>query len=190
MNRTNSFPAPDPSAEERALIECAKRDPEAFAALYDRYLAPVYRYLYTRAGFHRDAEDLTSQVFLAALENLPRFRHQGSFRAWLFGIARRKAADFYRQYGHQVSLESAADVVAPGLSPLAEVAHTEQLQLLARRIVTLPLEDQELLRLRFAAGLSFAELAELLNKKESAVKMALYRLLERLQSQMEVERDA
>jgi RNA polymerase sigma-70 factor (ECF subfamily) len=50
-------------------------------------------------------------------------------------------------------------------------------------------EERELLRLRFAAGLSFAEIAELLGRKESAVKMALYRLLPRLESKMEEKYD-
>ena len=56
------------SRDDTALIEQARRDPEAFAALYQRYLTPVYRYLYSRLGSAHDAEDITTQVFIDALE--------------------------------------------------------------------------------------------------------------------------
>jgi RNA polymerase sigma-70 factor, ECF subfamily len=56
--------------DDPALIERASRDPEAFALLYRQYLAPVYRYLYRRLGNIHDSEDLTTQIFIEALENL------------------------------------------------------------------------------------------------------------------------
>jgi RNA polymerase sigma-70 factor (ECF subfamily) len=56
--------------DEAALIERARRDPEAFAALYRQYLTPVHRYLYRRLGNVHDVEDLTAQVFIEALEGL------------------------------------------------------------------------------------------------------------------------
>jgi DNA-directed RNA polymerase specialized sigma24 family protein len=65
----------------------------AFAALYRRYLAPLYRYLYVRTGDVGAAEDLTSQTFVAALEGLPRYRERGTFAGWLFTIVARKRMD-------------------------------------------------------------------------------------------------
>src|ERR1035437_6717703 len=85
--------------DDPALIEQARRDPEAFAALYRRYLTPVYRYLYSRLGSVHDAEDITTQVFIDALEGLSanHYRAGGCFSAWLFTIARHRLVDFYRQ---------------------------------------------------------------------------------------------
>ncbi|MDO9129198.1 MAG: sigma-70 family RNA polymerase sigma factor [Anaerolineales bacterium] len=83
--------------DEAALVERARRDPSAFAALYHRYLTPVYRYLYRRLGNAHDAEDLTAQVFIEALEGLVAYRERGKFVAWLFTIARHRLTDFYRQ---------------------------------------------------------------------------------------------
>ncbi len=54
--------------DDPALIDRAQRDPEAFAELYRGYLTPVYRYLYRRLGNAHEAEDITSQVFMDALE--------------------------------------------------------------------------------------------------------------------------
>jgi RNA polymerase sigma-70 factor (ECF subfamily) len=60
-------------------------------------VTPVYRYLYKWLGNAKDAEDLTSQVFIDVLEGLVRYRERGNFAAWLFTIARRKVIAVYRQ---------------------------------------------------------------------------------------------
>jgi len=67
--------------EDASLVKAARRDPAAFAALYWRYVTPVYRYLYSRVSHAADAEDLTAQVFTEALEGLSRYREWGSFAA-------------------------------------------------------------------------------------------------------------
>jgi len=162
------------------------RSPAAFEKLYRQYLNPVYRYLYSKTGSPVDAEDLTSQVFLAALGGLPRYRHKGHFSAWLFSLARRKAADYYRNRQPQVSLdEKEIERPAPEADLLSGVIHAEEMQSLGRLIAALPEEERELVRLRFAARLGFEEIAAVLDKKTSAVKMALYRLLERMEKQLE-----
>ena len=61
---------------EAALVEAARHDPEAFAALYRRYLTPLYRYLYRRLSNAHDAEDLTTQVFMQVLEGLATHRYR------------------------------------------------------------------------------------------------------------------
>jgi RNA polymerase sigma-70 factor (ECF subfamily) len=69
---------------------------------------------------------------------------------------------------------------------LKQVIQTEQITALAKLIAALPEEEHELVRLRYIAGLSFSEIGRLLNRTEAAVKKLLYRLLARLQSQLEV----
>ncbi len=65
------------------LIENVRHEPEAFAALYQRYLPRVYRYLYLRLSNQHDAEDITSQVFIETLEGLKqnRYKENGCFPA-------------------------------------------------------------------------------------------------------------
>ncbi len=165
------------------------RSPAAFAELYRQYLNLVYRYLYLKVGNTAEAEDLTSQVFLAALEGLPRYRHQGHFAAWLFSLARRKAADYYRGAPLTELDHGEREPAAPEADLLGRVIQQEELQALSRLISALSEDERELLRLRFAARLSFEEMAAVLERKTSAVKMALYRLLERLETQLEASHE-
>ena len=167
-----------------ALVKDAKDDPGAFGRLYDIYVQPVYRYLYSRVGTTHDAEDLTSQTFLAALEHLPRYRERGQFAAWLFRIARSKVMDHFRGSRHEVELE-AAERSASGGDALVHVIQGEEIHRLQALIRNLNAEEQDLIRLRYVAELTFAEMADLLDKREEAVKQSVYRLLARLKSQME-----
>ena len=172
-------------SDEPELIEKARHDPEAFAELYRRYLSPVYRYLYRRLGNIHEAEDLTAQVFIDVLEGLiaDHYRASGYFSAWLFTIARRRLVDFYRQRPPLQLDENHSS--EPGL--LVALEKSDDLQRLSSLLSELDEEKQELLRLRFSAGLGFAEIAQLEGRSEPAVKMALYRALDWLREHWEVE---
>ncbi len=169
---------------ETAMVAAAKRDPAAFGQLYDRYVQALFRYLYSRIGSLPEAEDVTSQTFLAALEGFARYRHNGHFAAWLFTIARGKAADYFRQQEKQVPLDKAHQVQIES-DLLQHIIRTERAQALARLIDVLPENKRELIRLRYVAELRFREIASILGRNEEAVKKSLYRLLTRLQRQLE-----
>lgn len=169
--------------EGRWILE-AKTSPDAFAKLYDRYASNIYRYLLSRLGNVAGAQDVTSQTFLRAFEMFPRYRHQGYFSAWLFAIARSKYVDYLRKTKNRS--ETGIDYLQdPQEDLLQGVIRSERLAELKRLMCGLREEEQELLRLRFVANLSFAEMASLLERNEDAVKKTLYRLLARLQSQLE-----
>ena len=176
--------------DEPALVRAAQTDSQAFGALYDRYVQRVYRYCYYRTNHAPDAEDLTAQVFLAALEGLPRYRQDGYFAGWLFSIARKKVADFHRRAPHtrQVALDES--VLPPIHADLAmDVEKSQRRENLLKRIQALAEEEQELIHLRYVAELSFAEIARTLRKNEEAVKKTLYRLLARLKQELEADHE-
>ena len=168
---------------EAKLVLAAQQDKREFEALYLYYVKPIYRYLYSRLGDRPEAEDATAQTFLNALEGIDRYREDGHFAAWLFAIARRKAADYFRQSKRSTFLSD--DL--PGLEEdlLQQADQRERRKLLQTLVTELSEEDQELLRLRFAAGLAFAEIARLFVRNEDAIKKSVYRLLENLQNRME-----
>ena len=173
--------------DDSAQVERARQDPQAFGALYDRHVQSIYRYLVSRLRNVEEAKDLTSQTFLAAFEAFPRYRHNGHFPAWLFSIARSKMVDHLRKEsrGSQAWLEAVnlhGSLPAQAGDPLEEIVQGERTAALRGLIAGLAQEEQELLRLRYVAVLSFADMAALTRRNEEAVKKSLYRLLARLQS--------
>jgi RNA polymerase sigma-70 factor (ECF subfamily) len=178
----------DSPGADAALVRAARRDPAAFASLYRRYVTPIYRYLYSRVGQATAAEDLTAQVFVEALEGLAGYHERGHFAAWLFTIARRKAADHFRRRRPHLPLNEALDSPAGAESPLTGLVRQEALQRLAVLVAGLNEDQQELLRLRFAGGLTYGQIGVVVGRSEAAVKMAVHRLLRRLEARWE-ERD-
>ena len=98
---------------DKILASEAQGSPSAFAELYRRHLTNVYRYLFSRVGNVDDAQDLTTQTFLAAKESIASYQGRGSFVAWLMGIARRKAVDRFRRRRKTVPLTVVEQLSSP-----------------------------------------------------------------------------
>jgi RNA polymerase sigma-70 factor (ECF subfamily) len=178
-----------PQPEEKRIsqiIAAARQDPQMFGELYSLYAQPVFRYLYSRIGRFPEAEDATAQTFLVALERFPKYRHGGYFASWLFSIARNKAMDYFRKQRKETSLEE-AEFIPADANLLQHVIKTERIAALSKLFGALPEEEKELIRLRYVAELSFAEIGHLLGQKEDTVKKSLYRLLSRLKVQADRE---
>ncbi len=158
----------------------------ALAQIYDTYAKPIYRYHFSRVGNAPDAEDLTAQTFLAVIESLVRYQHRDNFTAWIFQIARNKLMDhFRRNHSHGEIHES---VVDPAQGDVLEaVVRDESRARLKSLLHLLDEEERELIRLRYTVELSFVEIAQLLGRKEDAVRKATRRILDRLSIQMEAQ---
>ena len=161
-------------------------DKAALAQIYDTYARYIYRYHYSRVGNAPDAEDLTSQTFMAAIEALPHYQDRGRFTAWMFQIARNKVMDHYRK--NQNTSDLTESIKDPVQTDALEIVHQNeswsQLDLLMR---TLDEDERELLRLRFTAELSFVQIGQLLGRSEDAVRKSVRRILDRLAVQMETQ---
>ena len=166
--------------DEAKLARQAVTDIDAFAELYRRHLDRVYRYHVAHTGNWKDAEDLTSQTFIAALEGIRSFRGAGPFAAWLMGIASRKRLLFFRGKKPDVPLDEASHF--PSSDPPTDKAAQQRLQLasVARALRKISPERAEALILTYFGGLSHAETGRVLNKTEAAVKMLVSRGLQDL----------
>ncbi len=171
--------------EDEQLVQQARQTPSQFAHLYDRHVTSVYRYLLAKMGNIQDAEDLTSQTFLEALENLERYRGSGDFRAWLFRIARNKSIDHYRKHRRDVSLMEDADFVDNDtVMPDAAAEQAMAFASVVRQLRNLSPDRAEVLSLRLFAELEIKEIAVTLNKPETAVRMLLHRGIRDLQNRV------
>lgn len=176
----------DATCDEAAAVRAAQRDIAAVAPLYYRYRDRVYAYLRARTGNPEDAADLTQQVFVQAIDALPRYRiGKTPFAAWLFRIARNAVTDFHRRQRTTVVWDLLPETLQP------RSAHDLEAGVLRREAVTdlhaivgaLDAETREMLALRFAGGLSIAEIAAVVGKSEAATQKKLHRTIQSLQEQ-------
>ena len=131
-----------PLADEPNLVRQAKvGDSDAFGTLYDAYLERIYRFVYFRVEDQQTAEDITSQVFLKAWENLGRFQIGGTpFLAWLYTIAHNAVIDHYRTRKVTAALEDVrlsdpghAEMVENGIDAAVEMSNEEIARQLGKR---------------------------------------------------------
>jgi RNA polymerase sigma-70 factor (ECF subfamily) len=172
------------------LARQARASAEAFAELYRRHVTRVFRYHLARTGNVHDAEDLTSQTFLAALEGIRSWRGDGSFAAWLMGIASRRRALLFRRRRLEVPIEAALHLPTSGLSLESEASLRLQVETVVRALKQIPRERAEVIRLCLFAGLTCAEAAHVLRKSEAAVKMLLSRGLRDLRERSSLALEA
>jgi RNA polymerase sigma-70 factor, ECF subfamily len=171
-----------PAVADDELVEQALRDRAAFAELYRRYLPRVYRYALVQVGGDpQQAQDVTAQTFLVALERLATYWRTGTFIAWLLTLARHKAADLHRARRAKAPLEEAAAVASPEPSPERTVAARLEV---AQVVRTLAPERAEALALRLFAELTIGEIASVMGKSEAAVKMLVHRALSDLRERL------
>jgi RNA polymerase sigma-70 factor (ECF subfamily) len=166
--------------DEIQLAREAISSVEAFAELYRRHVTRVYRYHIVNTGNPKDAEDLTSQTFMAALEGIRSFRASGSFAAWIMGIASRKRLMFYRGRKPELSLEAALHYPSPSLPTDKAAIQRLQLESVARALRQIASERAEAISLAYFGGLSNSEVSHILKKSEAAVKMLISRGLQDL----------
>ncbi len=186
MDETKTLAKEAPVLMMKKAVESWQAEAFTFSDLYQRNVTPVFYYLYSRIRNVADAEDLTSQTFVTALENLDKLSDPRKFTPWVFTIARNKAFDFFRKSRRRPTAdydEELDQTKAVG----GELPQTDQDRLLdlERLISRLSPLEQEYLRLRIVADLPFAEIASILSEPETRIKKKYYRLLERLQAQVE-----
>jgi RNA polymerase sigma-70 factor (ECF subfamily) len=186
--------AEDGSVRLEALVELAQRgDAEAFGLLYDRYVTVVYRYVYVRTGNRQLSEDITSETFLRALRRIDTFSWQGrDIVAWFITIARnlladeRKSARFRLEVATAELLEHRPSPDSSG-PPSPEDAVLQRLreERLVEALRKLTPDQAECVLLRFMEGLSLAECAQVLGRKENAVKQLQLRALRALRRELD-----
>lgn len=137
----------------------------AFDVLCDRYLPVVYNRL--RALLPPEVvDDVTQDVFIAAVRAIRRYRARASFRTWISAIARHKVADFYRARGRQPQTVE----LDPDINDVSEQSTWQEQALVRMAMQSLPNPYQEVLLLRFAEGLPFQDIAESLGLSLEATK--------------------
>lgn len=164
--------------------------PHDFEAWYRDHRASVYRYVRFRVATRETAEDVTSEVFMKALRSLHLYDDKRAApRTWLLRIARNAVTDHLRSLQRRgslhVSLDRVPDLTADVPSQEERVLKQERIQKLLNGSRLLRPADQEILSLRYGAGLGNGEIAESLGISHNAVAVRLHRALKRLKDAVE-----
>jgi RNA polymerase sigma factor (sigma-70 family) len=164
--------------------------PREFEAWYTEHKSSVFRYVRFRVATREAAEDVTSVVFMKALRSFDRYdSSRSSPKTWLLRIARNAVTDHLRSLRRRgslhVSLDRIPDLVADIPSHDERVIKQERIQRLLNGTRVLRKADQEILSLRYGAGLDNTEIAEHLNISNNAVAVRLHRALKRLKASVE-----
>jgi RNA polymerase sigma-70 factor (ECF subfamily) len=177
-------------ADDAALIErCRTGDPAAFEPLVEKYRERVWRLAY---GYLRDREeawDVAQEAFVRAWQALPTFRGQSAFYTWLFRITMNVATDRARQRaarGRAFGTEPVPEedwervMTDPGAGPDDAATHAQERQRIQQALEALPQHHRTIIMLSDLEGLSYREIAEVLDIPMGTVMSRLHNARKRL----------
>lgn len=158
-----------------------------FEAVYQTELPRVYNFFRYRVGDDQVAEDLTAETFEKAWRKREQYRADlASFSTWLFALARRVAADYYRKRRPTSSLEETT--VVSDVSPIEDLAQERaEFAQLAQLLARLADRERELVALKYGAGLTNRDIARLTGLSETNVSTILFRVTQQLRAQWKDE---
>lgn len=162
-----------------------RRDPEAYAKLYDVNVKRIYRFVYFKISNHEEAEDITSEVFLKAWDYLKEQKEIKSFGGLLYRIARNLIIDLYRSRAARPETLRVTSGDTIEIGDRGEWMEKLQIKIETQEIVKalkkLKQEYQEVITLRYVDELKIDEIAEIMGKGKIAVRVTLHRALKKLE---------
>ncbi|MHB8830934.1 MAG: RNA polymerase sigma factor [Patescibacteria group bacterium] len=171
--------------QEKALFERLKSDPEAIGEVYDRYAKQLYAFLLKRCGHKETAEDLVALSFTRLLESSQKLEWKGvPVCAWLYRVATNALADHWRSSA--VRKSTSLDDEDEGWDPpsLDDPVWNAEMVIEGERLRAamdqLSVRDQEVLSLKFYAGLATEEVAQELGLSNNHAAVLVYRALGRM----------
>ncbi len=174
-------------ADDSQLIARACSNPAVFVRLYRRHYDAVFRYCAHRLFERQTAEDVTSDVFLKAVENIHRFKgNEQQFRNWLYRIATNAVNNYLRKTARRNRLLKVACEQAN--SPVADCGESaDKLALLKEAVFVLKPRYQTIITLRFFENLKLTEIAEVLGSSPGTIRSQLARALAKLRKVLATE---
>lgn len=183
MLQTSKYHAtPTDLINEQAMVEAAKKDPSRFGVLYDKYYEQIFRFIYQRLDDKDIAFDATQQVFMKAINNLPKYEFRGvPFASWLYRIASSEVNDLFRKEKAQrtVNIDSVSvyTIIEEIEESKIDKYHDKIVEIIGEELEE---DELQLIEMRFFEKRSFKEIGEILEITENNAKVRTYRILEKL----------
>jgi RNA polymerase sigma-70 factor (ECF subfamily) len=183
------------AVSDETLVEQMRTGTEpAGEELVRRYYRPLTRYLHRLCGSEQLAEELHQQTWLSVLEHVARFdasAGSGGFKAWVFRIATNKANDHWRSHGREKAAKSGLRLLTEEEAPEASfrLEASEQERKLQEAIDQLPVNQREVLLLRYYGNLKFVEIADLVGCPLNTALGRMHKAMLKLKSLMDTGAD-
>lgn len=184
---------------EASLIGCMARGDEAAAReVYETFCDPLLRFVVRRIrGSREDAEEITNDTFLAAMDMGETYDGSCSVFSWLCGLARNRIVDFHRRTGaakripedRLVRIDSETrsrlrELHDPSVSVEELVASLDRVRLVQALLNTLTPDQREAVSMRYVEGFSVPEIARIMRRTERSVERLLEKARERPRREM------
>ncbi|MBL7891372.1 MAG: sigma-70 family RNA polymerase sigma factor [Bacteroidia bacterium] len=170
---------------ELEQVKAAQADPKKFEPIYKSYYARIVGYVYQRVDSKDLTYEITAQVFYSALNNLSKFKAQGvPFGAWLFRIAGNELNQWFRKNKAQRTINIDEEAMDNLKQEVDERTSANIDKGLFQALEELEADELELIDMRFFENRPFKEICEITGMGESACKMRIYRILEKLKTKI------
>ncbi len=178
--------------QELRLVEAAQKDPRHFGVLYEKYYRPIFLFVYKRAGEEEVAGDITAQVFLKAMVNLPKYSYRGvPFSAWLYRIASNEVNQHFRNTkgDRTISMEKSHIDKVMGMVDEEKTSGLAELyqEVMIETLHEMSPDEVEIIELRFFEDRPFSEVGFILGITENNAKVKVYRIVERLRKRLKTK---
>jgi RNA polymerase sigma-70 factor (ECF subfamily) len=171
---------------EKALLYRAHAgDREAAGTLYERYYRDIYSYIFYRVNDSATAEELSAEVFVRMIQELPgKLEHGKPFISWLYSLAKTVIKD---HAWLQDMTKTRDEVIDPSNGKTGEQGSQEALSCFMRALQHLSDSQRELIIHRFVEGRTLTDIADLIQQSERAVTELQYQALNALEEALLVE---
>jgi len=160
--------------KEKSLIQkTLSGDEYAFKELTEPYVPMLYNYIKLKVSGNADIEDILQDTMLSIWQSLDKYSAQSAFKTWIFAIAKRRIADFYREKYAEINLNSELtdDIAGADNDIFSEI--DDKLDLYAA-LSKLSEEHRELIYLVFNAGLTYEEIQDITGMKTGTIKSRIH----------------
>jgi RNA polymerase sigma-70 factor (ECF subfamily) len=167
--------------EEMIWIQAAKSNPSKFGPLYSKYYKKIFTYIHQRVQDHDTSQDITSKVFIRAIQKINSFENKGySFGSWLYRIAHNEICQEYRESKREKHIELSDGKINLLIADEFDIEKEERLQKLQKALGNVKVKYLKIIELRYFEELSFREIGIELKISENSAKVRCFRALEKL----------
>ena len=172
----------DKLLKELKWIKYAQKDPRGFERLYSKYYEQILRYIYQRIDDKDTAYDITSQVFLKALNNIHKYEYRGvPFASWLYRIAKSELYQSFRDKKARRTVNVDTTHLANVMEEIEEPVGGEiERKILLQLIGQLKEDEVQMVEMRFFEKRSFKEIGEILEITENNAKVKSHRIVQKM----------